>query len=90
MNDKDFQKKHIDLIFRDASMAPVFKTHPKYCTNQFSGLIPYICYDDVMEMKYIIRGRPLGQANSFDYEKREIIVEYKSVDEMVNDGWRLD
>jgi len=68
MNDRDFQKKHINLIFGAASMAPVFKTHPKYCTNQFSGLTPYICYDDVREYKYIIRGRPLGQHNSFDNE----------------------
>ena len=28
--------------------------------------------------------------NTFDAEKRDIIVEYESIESLVNDGWRLD
>lgn len=90
MDDKDYQKKNLTSIYRDASLAPVFKPNPKYCINKFSDLTPYISYDDVMNNKYIIRGRPNDLHNSFDSEEGEVIVEYRSIDEMVNDGWRLD
>ena len=91
MEDKEVQKKNLEIIFRDASLAPVFKCHPKYCTGDFATVTPYIAYDDVMDEKYIIRGRELGaKRNSFDNEKRPIIVEYTSIDDLVNDGWRLD
>ena len=90
MNDREYQKKNLEKIFRDASFSPVFISHPKYCIGEFIDVTPYIAYDDVMENKYIIRGKELGaKHNEFDSEKRPIIVEYNSIDELVNDGWRL-
>ena len=91
MDDKEYQKKNLEKIYRDASLAPAFKQHPKYCTGDFAEVTPYIAYDDVRLMKFIIRGRELGSKfNSFDNEKRQIIVEYTSLEELINDGWRLD
>ena len=90
MDDKEYQKKNLESIFKDASMAPVFRRNDKYCIGKFKDLTPYISYNDVMEYKYIIRGRPLGEYNSFDSKEREIIVEYESIDDLVNDGWQLD
>ncbi len=91
MEDKEVQKKNLEIIFRDASLAPVFKCHPKYCIGEFASATPYIAYDDVIDEKYIIRGRELSsKRNSFDNEKRKIIVEYASLDELIDDGWRLD
>jgi hypothetical protein len=91
MDDKEYQKKNLEKIYRDASLAPAFQQHPKYCTGDFAEVTPYIAYDDIMDEKYIIRGRGIGaRINGFDNEKRQIIVEYSSIDDLVNDGWRLD
>lgn len=90
MEDHEYQKKNLERIFNGALLAPVFHRNPVYCINQFSDLIPYISYSDVMGDKYIIRGRPKGEYNPYDTEEREIIAEYHSLDELVNAGWRLD
>ena len=90
MEDKDYQKKNIEAIYAAASLAPVFKKNPKHSVGNYADLTPYISYNDIMENKYIIRGRPIGEHNSFDSEEREIIAEYDSIESLVNDGWRLD
>ena len=90
MEDKEYQQKNLEAIYSKASMAPVFKQNPKYCIGKFTDLTPYISYNDVMSNKYIIRGRPSDEHNSFDAQEREIIVEYNSLESIVNDGWRLD
>jgi len=90
MEDKEYQKKNLEVIYNAASMAPVFKSNPKYCIGRFEDLTPYISYNDIMSYKYIIRGRPVEEHNSFDAQEREIIVEYDSLESLVNDGWRLD
>ena len=91
MEEHKYQKYHLERIFNEVLFAPVFHRNPKYCINQFSDLIPYISYDDVMGYKYIIRGLPiLAEPNHYDSEAREIIAEYKNLEELVNAGWRLD
>ena len=90
MEDKEYQKKNLEAIYNAASMAPVFKSNPKYCIGKYADLIPYISYDDVMNYKFIIRGRSLNEHNSFDAEEREIIVKYDSLIDLISDGWRLD
>ena len=86
MNDTGYQKENLEAIYKAASLSPVFKSNPKYNTG---NLTPYISYNDIMANKYIIRIRPLEIQNSFDGGKREIVAEYESVEELVNDGWRL-
>ena len=87
MEDKEYQKKNLEAIYSAASLAPVFKTNAKFCVNQFAGLTPYIAYGDVMDYKFVIRA-------TSDYEDKSetnpVIVEYGSIDELLNDGWRLD
>jgi hypothetical protein len=90
MEDKEYQKKNLEAIYSAASLAPVFKSNPKHCIGKFAGLTPFISYNDVMEYKFIIRGRPIGEHNSFDAAERDIIAEYDSLESLVNDGWRLD
>lgn len=90
LSDLEYQKKNLEDIYSAASMAPVFKSNPKHCTGNFADLTPYISYDDVMSYKFIIRGRPYDEHNSFDSQEREIIAEYDSLESLVNDGWRLD
>jgi hypothetical protein len=90
MEDEEYQKKNLVAIYSAATFAPVFLTNPKHCKDQFADLTPYISYNDIMNYRYIIRGRPHGEHNSFDDQEREIIVEYNSIESLVNDGWRLD
>jgi len=89
MDDKDFQKKCIESIFRTAPFAPLFKPNPKYCLDQFAELTPYISYSDIKNNRIFIRGCPIGVRNSQDSGKREVIIAYTTIEELVEDGWRL-
>jgi len=89
MNDKKQQRKYLGAIYTHASMAPVLKANPKYCIHKFLGITCYISYDDIVDLKFRIRARPMGQYNSFDAQPREIIAEYTSLKSLVNDGWCL-
>ena len=89
MSDKIYQKLYFEAIFNHDLYAPVLEPHPEYCILQFSDSVPYISYDDVINNKYIIRGRPTGEHPSVS-DAGEIIAEYENLDELVNMGWRLD
>ncbi len=90
MDNKNHQKKRLISIFKEAAFAPIFKHHPTYCIDRFAELTPYISYDDVVDNKFSIRGCPIGSGNSFDSGEREIIIEYATIDELLDDGWQLD
>lgn len=87
MEDKEYQKTNLEAIYSAASLAPVFKQNAKFCVNQFAGLTPYIAYGDVMSYKFVIRATRDYNDKS---ETNSVIVEYGSIDELVNDDWRLD
>jgi hypothetical protein len=87
MEEKDYQKKNLEAIFAAASYVIYFRTNKKYCVGQFAKLTPYIAYGDVMSYKYKIRVTDDFENTS---DANPIIVEYGSIDELVNDGWQLD
>ncbi len=80
----------MEAILSAASFAPIFKRNPKYCLNEFADLTPYISYVDLKRNKLMIKGSPIGSKHYSDTGRREIIVEYATIDELVNDGWQLD
>ena len=90
MEEKNSQKKMLEAIFRVASFAPIFKSNPKHCINKFADFTPYISYKDLIKSKLFIRGCPIGSKSCSDTGQRDIIVEYDSIDELVNDGWQLE
>jgi len=90
MDDKEFQIKRLEAIFNNPSFAPIFKSNPRHCINEFARLTPYISCKDIESKMVVIRGCPIGFRNSIDSGKREIIVTYSSINELVNDGWQLD
>lgn len=83
----NYQRKKLEVIYSAASIAPIFKPNAKYCFGNFDNLTPYIAYGDVMNYKFIIR-------TTDDYKNKSdsnsILVQYGSIDELVNDGWKLD
>lgn len=88
--DKLFQKNNLEIIFRDAKFAPTFRKHPLFCVGEFEDTSPYIAYDDVINYRFIIRARQLGEFSQYDNNLRTVIKEYKSIEEIVDDGWKLD
>lgn len=86
ITDREYQITNLKRIFNDGTLSPVFKANPKY---PVAG-IPRIAYSDVMNYKCIIRHDKDCSFNSFWSEETDIIVEYKSIEDLVDDGWRLD
>ncbi len=86
-SDYSYQKRNLEAIYSAASHAPFFKSNVKYCVGQFTGLTPYIAYEDVMGDRFIIRATDDYNNKS---ETNPVIVEYGSIEELVKDGWRLD
>jgi hypothetical protein len=86
MFDQDYERGNLEDIYKSASLSPVFKSNPKYNTGNTT---PYISYSDILANRYIIRGKPLGNSNSFEGGERKIIAEYESIESLVKDGWRL-
>lgn len=84
--DREYQLINLEKIFHDGALSPVFKRNPKYSNDG----VPRIAYSDVMDNKYIIRFDGEFDGNSFWSEDTKILVEYDSIEDLVDDGWRLD
>ena len=90
IKDEESQKRSLKAIFLSPSFAPLFKRNPKHCVDKFADLTPYISYRDLVDNKLFIRGCPIGFGNTSDSGQREIIAEYSSIDELIDDGWQLE
>ncbi len=87
ISDKEYQAKNLERIFSDGALSPVLKRNPKYPIEEG---VPRIVYSDIMDYKFIIRHDKNFSGNSFWSEDADVIVTYNSIEELVNDGWRLD
>ena len=87
ISDKEYQAKNLERIFSNGSLSPVFKQNPKYPIKYG---VPRIAYSDIMNYKFMIRHNKNFSENSFWNEDAEVIVSYNSIEELVNEGWRLD
>ncbi len=90
MNNKVSHEKRFEEIYNSPSFAPILQKNPKYCVGLFSEITPYISFKDVLNHKFLIRGCPIGSASAFDDGNRGIIIEYSSIRELLDDGWRLE
>ena len=79
-------------VYEDAMYAPLLRWNPKYQTSQFAGMTPYICIDDICDYKYVVCAIPNKDVTPMLQERfrRNVIAEYDSLEEMVEDGWILD
>jgi hypothetical protein len=84
----EYQVKNLQQIFDEARFSPVFRENPKY---NIEG-VARIDYDDIMNDRCIIKAdKNFPDSGSFWVGKgAEIIAQYKSVQDLVDDGWRLD
>ena len=88
MTDREYQIGNLHRIFGAASLSPVFKENEKY---EVDG-VPRIAYDDIMADKCIIRCDS-GFPESGGYWRGKdapLVAQYRSIEELVDDGWRLD
>ena len=84
------QLKALKEIYRTADISPVFRSNENLAL-EIGNNQPYICLDDVLENRYIIRLLPEGSAVTFPYtEKGPVLKEYPSLEALANDGWELD
>ena len=90
MNEKVSHRKRLEEIYISPSFAPILQKNPKYCVDQFAEFTPYISFKDVLNSKFLIRGCPIGSGNAVDDGNRDVIIEYSSIDELLDDGWRLE
>ena len=89
--DRKRQKRDLEAIYRDASCSPYFHRNPKWCKGKYKNRLPYISYADVKGNEYVIRAAPSGFTPQSYYDGDDpVLVRYGSIDEVVEDGWRLD
>ncbi len=81
-------KKHYD----EPMFSPLLKWNDKYKTPELEGYTPIIAINDLVKYNYVVCAIPnekvefmLMQLNRTD----KVIAEYKSLEEMVEDGWRM-
>lgn len=86
IDDKKYQIENLERIFDAGAFSPIFKSNPKY---PIIGSLR-ISYNDVMNRKCIIRCDKDFSENSFWSKNADVIVEYKNIKDLVNDGWQLD
>lgn len=86
MSDRDYQIKTISAIYGCAFFTPVFKLNKKYMQEKKSNLIPFIAKVDLENKKFVIRGTDDYENN---IESNTLIAEYETVQELVDDGWKL-
>ena len=79
-------------VYDLAKYAPYVRWNPKYKTEKFNEMTPYICIDDIVNYNYVICAIPDEEVTMAlqELHRRNVIVEYNSIEEMVKDGWRLD
>lgn len=79
-------------VYDDAKYAPLLRWNMKFKTKDFDGMIPYICIKDICDYKYVVCAIPDEEVTMMlqEFSRREVIAEYNSIEEMVEDGWILD
>ena len=79
-------------VYEDAMCAPLLRWNPKYKTQAFDGMTPYICIDDICDYNYVVCAIPDEEVTMRlqEMSRRNVIKQYATLDEMVEDGWMLD
>lgn len=91
---KEQQLKWLQNIFETCMpTTPAFKP---YHAGVPDGMVPYICCSDLFDYNINIRVIPVedflltGKEQYEKTENGEIIAHYESLEDLVNDGWKLD
>lgn len=90
--------KLLSEVYEEAMYAPLMRWNLKYKTGKFDGMTPYICINDICNYKYVVCAIPDEEVDKWlqksgalqEFSRRVVIKEYNSIEEMVEDGWRLD
>lgn len=79
-------------VYDDATYAPLLRWNLKYKTEEFAGMTPYICIKDICDYNYVVCAIPDNEVTMplQEMNRRNVIKQYEKLEEMVEDGWRLD
>ena len=91
----DENQRQINLfkeVYEDAMYAPLLRWNAKYHREEFNGMTPYICIHDICDYNYVVCAIPNDKVTMMlqELNRGKVIVEYNSIEEMVEDGWQLD
>jgi len=92
MNEGELKSmKLIKECYDNPIFAPQMRWNEKYLTAAFVGTTPYICINDLLNHNYVICAIPDDEAVTMLQEsnRRTIVKEYDSLENMVADGWRI-
>lgn len=81
-------KEHYDSPI----VSPQLRWNKKYKTPEFEGCIPIIAINDLVDRKYVVCAIPNEEVEMFLMQLTrtdKVIAEYNSLEEMVDDGWRM-
>lgn len=81
-------KEHYD----SPNVSPQLRWNKKYKTPEFEGCIPIIAINDLVDRKYVVCAIPNEEVEMFLMQitrTDKVIAEYKTLEEMVEDGWRM-
>lgn len=83
-----FIKKH----YGSPMFSPIMRWNDKYLTEEFKGMIPYICINDLVNYQYVICAIPKEEVRMMlmEMNRKNVVKEYDSLESMVIDGWRID
>ena len=84
--DREYQLFNLERIIDGGLGSPVFKPNAKFPVEGLAR----IAYSDVMDRKYVIRDTETLDFNSCWDGKTKVVAEYRSMEALVDDGWRLD
>ena len=87
--DTIYQCDLFKMAFDAATHPIILKHNPKY-DDQLGDRLPYICYDDVMDYNCVIKAYPKDGMPSFVNAEGDVVCQYDSIENMVEDRWEID
>ena len=98
MDKKEFnrQVKLFKERYEEPMFSPMLKWNPKFLTAELENEIPYISISDLCSDNYCICSIPKEEAEflspgfcMMQMSRHNIIVEYSTLEELVEDGWKM-
>ena len=89
----DGQKRMLKNIYDEPMFSPLFHWNEKYLTDELKDTYPYISINDLCDYKYVICAIPREKVKNpplMEFNRHIVVKEYGSLDELVEDDWRLD
>lgn len=86
------RKKEFKEHYDSPIVSPQLRWNKKYKTTELEKFTPIIAINDLVNRNYVVCAIPNKKVEMFlmqDSRTDKVIAEYNSLEEMVEDGWRM-